>query len=101
MTKIRITSDGRVCGLWTDQIQFKALGPVRVRRVSHVEFYEHYQCWGVREAIPASPLRRWLQWLLRCPMGRLLRTTSTRRQALAWEHEYYQPGGSGWKHLRT
>ena len=45
MTKIRITSDGRVCGLWTDQIQFKALGPVRVRRVSHVEFYERYQCW--------------------------------------------------------
>ena len=100
MTKLRITSDGRVCGLWTDQIQFKAMGTVRVRRVSHVEFYEHYQCWGVREAIPASSIRRWLQWLLRCPMGRLLRTASARRQALAWEHEYYQPGGPGWRHLR-
>lgn len=100
MIKLRVTPDGRIRGLWTDHIQFSELGTVRVQRVSHVEFHERYQCWCVREAIPVSRLRCWLQWLLGRPMGRLLRTATTRTQALAWEHDHYQPGSPGWRRLR-
>lgn len=100
MIKLRITPDGRICGLWTDHIHFNALGSVRVHRVSHVEFHERYQCWYVREAVPASRLRRCLQWLMGRPLGRLLHTAATRVQALAWEHHHYQPGSPGWTRLR-
>ncbi len=96
MIKLRITIDGSVQSLWTDEIRWVCLGSVHVRRASHVEFDDRRQCWCVREAIPRGVVRRWLQRLLSRPMGRVLHVASSRRSALAWEKEYFQPGGSGW-----
>ena len=36
MIKLRITPDGRIRGLWSDEVQLCELGVVRVRRASHV-----------------------------------------------------------------
>jgi hypothetical protein len=38
MIKLRITTDGRICGLWTDAVPMQDIGTVHVRRASHVEF---------------------------------------------------------------
>ena len=54
MIKLRITPDGRICGLWTDNVQLRDLGALKVRRASHVEFDDRRQCWCVREAEPGS-----------------------------------------------
>ena len=96
---LRITPDGRICGLWTDEISLCELGPVSVRRASHVEFDDRRQCWFVREAEPESAIRRWLQRLLAKPMGHVLHRAATRHAALEWEHEYFQPGAPGWRRL--
>ena len=97
MTKLRITPDGRICGLWTDDVQLRDLGALKVRRASHVEFDDRQQCWVVREAQPVSNLRHWLQWLFGWPTGRVLHRAASRSAALAWEHEHFQPGGPDWK----
>jgi hypothetical protein len=44
MIKFRITPDGRICGLWTDDVQLRALGTLKVPRASHVEFDDRQQC---------------------------------------------------------
>ena len=72
MIKLRITPDGSIRGLWTDDVQLRDLGALKVRRASHVEFDDRQQCWIVREAQPTSHLCRWLQWLFGRPMGRVL-----------------------------
>jgi len=94
--ELRIGADGCVRGLWTDEINWRALGRLFVCRASHVEFCDRQQCWLVRAAEPASLLRRWLQRLLGQPSGRVLHRAATRTAALAWEHEYFRPGGTGW-----
>lgn len=99
MTKLRITPDGRVRGLWTDDVRLAELGTMHVRRASHVEFDDRHQSWYVREAEPGGAARRWLQRLLGLDFGQLLHRATTRASALAWEHEYFQPGGPGWKQL--
>ena len=57
MIKLRITADGRIRGLWTDEIPLQAFGTVRVKRASHVEFDDRRQCWTVRAAEPRN--RTW------------------------------------------
>ena len=101
MIQLRITPDGRICGLWTDDVQLRDLGALKVRRASHVEFDDRQQCWIVREAQPASHLCRWLQWLFGRPTGRVLHRAASRSRALAWEHEHFQPGGPEWRPLQT
>ena len=36
--KLRITLEGNVTGLWDDQINWRLLGSLTIRRASHVEF---------------------------------------------------------------
>ena len=96
MIKLRIALNGLIRGLWTDDVALAELGRVHVRRASHVEFDDQQQCWCVREARPATWLRNWLQHLAGWPIGKILHQATTRAQALAWEHQYFQPGGPGW-----
>ena len=100
MIKLRITPDGRIRGLWSDEVQLCELGVVRVHRASHVEFDDSQQCWCVRDASPKTWFSRWLGALLERPVSRVLHRTDTRALALAWEHEHFEPGGPGWKGLR-
>ena len=97
MIKLRITPDGRIRGLWTDDVRLAELGTMHVRRASHVEFDDRQQCWFVREAQPVTHLRRWLQRLFGQPTGRVLHRAASRSLALAWEHEHFQPGGPEWR----
>lgn len=97
--KLRITADGRIRGLWSDDVQLGELGFVRVRRASHVEFDDRRQCWTVRDAAP-----QWTpNWLAQLMLGettsRVLHQAPARASALAWEHDYFQPGGPGWREL--
>jgi len=91
-----IAADGNVEGLWEDVVDWPSLGPIAVRRASHVEFCDRKQKWYVRAATPVGWLRRFVQRLLRRPCGEILHWATTRKQALAWEHAYYGPGGPGW-----
>jgi hypothetical protein len=96
-----ITSDGRVRGLWNDTVGLAQMGHCTVERVSYVEFSMHRQCWCVREARPASWLRRVLQALFGWPLGRTLHAAPSREQALRWEVRHFAPGGPGWKRLKN
>lgn len=42
------TPDGTVSGLHTDRTDLSALGPMKVRRASWIDFNEHSQKWEVR-----------------------------------------------------
>lgn len=81
MTKLRITPDGRIRGLWDDDVQLGKLGVLSVRRASHVEFDDNYQQWTVSPSqVP----------------GHVLFRSRNRNDALAWEHQHFGPGGPGW-----
>ena len=99
LAKLRITPDGLICGLWSDDIPLGDLGPVRVRRASHVEFNNRLQRWTVRPAANAGLIRRWLGKLLRRPFTRAIHSARSRAAALAWEHQNFQPGGPYWPAL--
>lgn len=98
-TTLEVTPDGHVRGLWNDTLALPELGRCIVRRVSYVEFSMHRQCWCVREARPASWLRRVLQALFGRPLGRTLHQAPSREQALHWEARHFAPGRPGWKRL--
>lgn len=85
---VHIGADGAIRALWHDELDLAALGPLRVRRASFVEFDQRGQCWTVREAQPHSLWRWVLQALLHRPMGRILHTATQRAAALAWEREH-------------
>ena len=97
MTKLRISPDGRIRGLWDDEVRLGELGVMRVRRASHVEFDDRRQCWTVREPMRFS--RRLFYRLIDNANSAVLHQATTRAAALAWEHEYFQPGGPGWREL--
>lgn len=88
MTKLRITTDGRIRGLWDDSVPLGELGVVRVERASHVEFDNGLQNWTVR--LTAQSGTRC------CP---IVHQSPSRAHALAWEHENFQPGGPFWRQL--
>jgi len=94
--ELRIGADGCVRGLWTDEIDWRALGRLSVRRASHIEFCPRRQLWHVQSGRPRSWLRRVLQRLLHRPCGEILHWARTREEALAWEQWYFGPGGDGW-----
>ncbi|UCG15418.1 MAG: hypothetical protein JSV19_08980 [Phycisphaerales bacterium] len=96
MTKLRITPDGTIRGLWDDRIGWPDLGRVSVRRVSHVEFCDRRQMWYVRAGVPTNRLRRLLQLVLRRPFGEIMHWAGTRQEALAREQQHFEPGGPGW-----
>ena len=97
MTRLRITRDGRIRGLWDDDVRLGELGVMRVRRASHVEFDDRRQCWTVRE--PLRFRRQLFDRLIGNTNGSVLHRATTRAAALAWEHDYFQPGGPGWREL--
>ena len=99
LTRLRITPDGRICGLWSDDIPLGDLGPVRVRRASLVEFDNRLQRWTVRPAADTGLVRRLLCRLLRRPFPRTVHSARSRASALAWEHNNFQPGGPFWPAL--
>lgn len=81
MITLRITPDGRIRGLWTDEVALGDLGVLHVRRASHVEFDGHRQRWCVRPAHDPA---------------RVLHQSRRRAAALAWEHRHFGPAGPGW-----
>jgi hypothetical protein len=97
MTRLSIAPDGTVRGLWCDDIDWRSLGPVSVRRASHVEFCRRRQMWYVRAARPRGTLRRVLQFLLQRPCGEILYWADSRAEALAWEGAHFAVGGPGWR----
>ena len=99
--KLRITQDGTICGLWSDAVDWRAIGVVSVRRASHVEFCPKRRLWYVQSAQPRGWFRRVLQALLRRPFGEILHWAKTRQAALEWEQEHFKPGGAGWMLLNT
>ena len=99
MTRIRIAPDGNVRGLWTDAVDWRAVGRLAVRRASYVEFHDSIQKWIVRGWRPRSRFFRLLQWLTGRPFGEVLYMADTRADALAWEQAYYGVGGPGWRDL--
>ena len=96
--KLRISADGTVRGLWSDEIDWPALGQVCVQRASHVEFCGRRQMWYVRAGWSCSALRDILQAVTGRPLGEILYWAKTRKDALKWEVVYYGPGGQGWEH---
>ncbi len=96
MTKLRITPDGTVRALWSDEVDWRALGQVSVQRASHVEFCDHRQKWYVQAARPRSWIRRQLQLWSGRPFGEMLHWAATRGEALAWERAHFEPGGPLW-----
>ncbi len=88
MTKLRITPDGRIRGLWDDDVSLCELGAVRVQRASRIEFDNRLQRWTVRPAIQPS--------MRRCPA---VHQSPSRAHVLAWEHKNFQPGGPYWRQL--
>ncbi len=97
MIRLRITPEGRIRGLWTDAVNFTALGHTIVRRASHVEFDGRKQMWYVREAVPSRRLRRIVQKLTGWALGEIIAWAPSRQAALALEHELFQPGGGRWR----
>ncbi|MCH7592002.1 MAG: hypothetical protein IH989_04370 [Planctomycetes bacterium] len=96
MIRLRITADGRIRGLWTDAVDFTAIGHTRVRRASHVEFDERRQMWYVREAVPRGLVRRCMQFVGRRPLGRILVWAPTRQSALEQEAAIFGLCGNEW-----
>ena len=96
MIRLRITSAGLIRAMWTDAVEFTAIGHTRVRRASHVEFDEASQTWCVHAV---GPRRRWRCGRRRAASRlrrRALFRATTRREALEWEARYFGPGGYGW-----
>lgn len=80
MTRLRITEDGTIRGLWSDAVDLTSLGTLLVGRASHVEFDAARQCWTVVPAHTRS----------------MVFSSRSRSEALAWEAEHFQPGGRFW-----
>ncbi len=94
--KIRISTGGAICGLWSDAVDWQALGRVSVHRASQVEFCARRQAWYVRDGMARNRLHTPLEIALRRPGGGVLHWSKSREEALAWEHAYFSPGGPGW-----
>ena len=88
MITVRITREGRIRGLWDDALELPALGPVRVRRASYVEFDPRCQEWTVRLARPQGRWRRLVYALLGRPRGPVLHRARQREAALEWERQH-------------
>ena len=81
--KILVTKAGGVQMLHDDVASLETLGKVEVSRASHVEYDNALQKWYVQSAKTLEVLGHF----------------DTREAALAWEKDFYSPGGSGWNEL--
>ncbi|MBU0609163.1 MAG: hypothetical protein KKI08_14855 [Armatimonadetes bacterium] len=89
MIRLRITTDGRIRGLWDDSLALPELGPAKVWQASYVEFDQRRQLWCVRAARPRALWRRLAQLVLGRPCGEVLRRAPSRTAALAWEVKHF------------
>jgi hypothetical protein len=77
-------SGNEIRKLHDDLIDWGKFGKLKVRRASHVEFNNKTGFWFVKSA----------------KTGKMIKDDfKTRELALAFEKEYYTPGGKGWKEL--
>ncbi len=98
--KLRISPDGIVRGLWNDDLDWRVLGQLDVRRASHVEFCSRTQSWCVTSGRSRNAFHLLLRRLLRLPARGVLFLAPTRSEALRWEAAYLGPGGPGWPEAR-
>lgn len=90
--RLIITEDGLICGLWSDDLSLHEIGRCSVRRASLVEYDNVAGMWTVRADVP------W--WRRLFNVGRILFSSPSRDAALAWEREWFSPGGGGWETLQ-
>jgi hypothetical protein len=86
--KLCITADGLIHGLWDDRLELPRLGPVQVRRASHIEFDDRSQTWCVRAARPRGWLAALAWYLLPGRRSEVLFRAESRVAALGWEAEH-------------
>ncbi len=98
--KLRISPDGVVRGLWNDELDWRALGQLNVRRASHVEFCSRTQSWCVTSGRRRNAFQLLLRRLLRLSARGVLFSAPTRSEALLWEATHFGPGGPGWPEAR-
>jgi hypothetical protein len=82
--KLRVKPDGTICGLWDDEAYLQSLGECHIRRASHIEYDNSLGLW----VVTTTGIRR-----------KVLAMANSRSEALAWELEYFKPGGPGWNLL--
>ncbi len=71
-TNLRVLGDGTVEGLYTEAIELHALGRLRMRRATSIEFDEDAQLWRVLQ-----------------PDGRELHAARSREDCLRWERAFF------------
>ena len=84
MINLQITTQGGIQMLQDDRVDLREFGRVDMSRASHVEFSNQKQKWFVQSARTLEILRD---------------DFDSREEALAWEKEFYSPGGAGWNEL--
>ena len=84
--KLEITAKGGIQMLHDDAVNLAEFGRVEVKRASHVEYNNEVGEWYVASARTGIILKD---------------DFKTRAEALAWEKEYFSPGGAGWSELTT
>lgn len=74
---LRFHADGGLVEcLYTEAIDLQALGPLQISRATDIRFNGSTQQWEVHEAVT----------------DRILISSSSRVECLAWEHQNLQPG---------
>ena len=89
VTRLRISTEGNIIGLWDDGIDWHSLGNLTIHRASHVEFCARRQLWYAQRAQSRNALHRFLQCMLNRPFGEVLHWSPTRQEALEWERAYF------------
>ena len=69
---LTFTPDGVVQGLYTEAIELRQLGTMRITRATRIEFNNQHQVWRVRDT-----------------GGFPMFTAPTRQQCLEWEQQYF------------
>lgn len=75
---ILFNTDGTAECLHTDLISLQALGRLRVRRASEVEFNEHWQRWQVWKRMGGDHCHR------------LMFSSESRQECLDWERDHWE-----------
>lgn len=95
--KLQITPKGGIQMLHDDAVDLSQFGKIEVTRASHVEFFDGQ--------VSSDEFKRFegmaVGWYVQSAktLDVLKSGCSTRAEALAWEKEWYSPGGGGWSEL--
>jgi hypothetical protein len=83
---LEVTKDGGLQMLHSDAVDLSEFGAVEVTRASNVEFDNAKQRWYVQSFATMKILKD---------------DFFTREEALAWEKDWYSPGGPGWSEIKN